>query len=175
MIQHNFGKTSFFIFFESKYTKQLILNGSSKAYKYHGISRFVDDFFAISDGNEAVTSFRNIYPKELELKVEHQGNHTSFLGFDIKIEDSVVLYNIFDKRDILFSFLIVRMPHFSSNIPSTTFYGSVFSEFLRIATCTLKINDFIPRASDLFLRMIAQGGNRATQLNNYISPIFTYF
>ena len=67
------------------------------------------------------------------------------------------------------------MPHFSSNIPSTTFYGSVFSEFLRIATCTLKINDFIPRASDLFLRMIAQGGNRATQLNNYISPIFTYF
>ena len=27
---------------------------------------------------------------------------------------------------------------------------------------TLKINDFIPRTSDLFFRMIAQGGNRAT-------------
>ena len=31
-----------------------------------------------------------------------------------------------------------------------------------IARCTLKLTDFIPRASALFSRMIAQGGNRAT-------------
>ena len=41
------------------------------------------------------------------------------------------------------------MPHLSSNIPSTVFYGSLFLEHLQIARCTLRINDFIPRASDL--------------------------
>ena len=42
------------------------------------------------------------------------------------------------------------MPHMSNNIPSSILYGSTFSELLRIAKYTLKINDFIPRASDLF-------------------------
>ena len=37
-----------------------------------------------------------------------------------------------------------------------------FSEPLRIARCTLKINDFIPRSFNLFSRMMAQGGNKAT-------------
>ena len=54
------------------------------------------------------------------------------------------------------------MPHMSSNLPSTIFYGSIFLEALCIARCTLRINDFIPRASDLFSRMMAQGWNRAT-------------
>ena len=43
----------------------------------------------------------------------------------------------------------------STNIPSTIFYGSTFSALLSIARCT-------PRASDLFSRMMAQGGNRET-------------
>ena len=40
-----------------------------------------------SDDNEFLTSFKNIYPKELDLKVERQGNHASFLDLEIKIED----------------------------------------------------------------------------------------
>ena len=77
MIKHHFGPLSFFTFFESKYIKQLVSNGSSKAYKYYGVSSFIDDICAIKDGNEFLTSFKNIYSKMLELKVEHQGNHTS--------------------------------------------------------------------------------------------------
>ena len=50
----------------------------------------------------------------------------------------------------------------SSSIPSTISSGSTFSELLRIARCSLRIDDFIPRDSDLFSKMIAQGGNRAT-------------
>ena len=46
------------------------------------------------------------------------------------------------------------MPHTLSNVSSTIFYASTFSELHCVAGCTLKINDFIPRASDLFLRMI---------------------
>ena len=53
------------------------------------------------------------------------------------------------------------MPHLSSNIPSTILYGSIFSELLQIANCTLRINYFIPRASDFFSRIIKKSRNRA--------------
>ena len=49
----------------------------------------------------------------------------------------------------------------SSNIPSTISSGSLFSELPQIARCSLRTYDVIPRDSDLFLKMIAQGGNRA--------------
>ena len=49
----------------------------------------------------------------------------------------------------------------SNNIPSTISSGSIFSELLRIARCSLRTDDVIPRDSDLFSKMIAQGGNRA--------------
>ena len=67
------------------------------------------------------------------------------------------------------------MPHISSNIPSTIFFGSIFSELLCIVRCTLRINDFIPKASDLISRMIAQGGNRASltkKLKKILSKIW---
>ena len=125
------------LFFESKYIKQLISNGSPENYKYYGVSRVIDDLCAINDCNEFLASFRNIYPKELELKVEHQGNYDSVLDLDVKIEDSVFVYKFCNKRD-KFPFFIFRMPHLSSNMPSTIFYGSVFSELLQIARFTLR-------------------------------------
>ena len=61
------------------------------------------------------------------------------------------------------------MPNLSSNIPSTISCGS-FSE-LRMSTCSLKTKHFIPRASDLFSRMIVQDGNRAT-LTKQLKKVF---
>ena len=55
------------------------------------------------------------------------------------------------------------MPHLSSNIPSTFSSGSMFSELLQMARCSRRTKNFIPRACDLFSRMIVQDGNRATQ------------
>ena len=81
------------------------------------------------DDNEFLTSFRNINPKELDLKVERQGNHASFLDPDIKVEDSVFVYKSFDKRD-KFSLFIVRMPLLSSNLPSIISSRSIFLELL---------------------------------------------
>ena len=54
------------------------------------------------------------------------------------------------------------MPHLSSNISSTIFSGSMFSELLGMAKCSLRTKNFIPRSSDFFSRMIVQDGNRAT-------------
>ena len=53
------------------------------------------------------------------------------------------------------------MPHLSSNIPSTISSGSIFSELLRMAKCCLRTKNFIPRAFDLFSRMIVQDGTTA--------------
>ena len=54
------------------------------------------------------------------------------------------------------------MPHFPSNIPFTISYASIFSEPFRIASCTVRNNDFLPTASDLFSGMTAKGGNKAS-------------
>jgi hypothetical protein len=51
------------------------------------------------------------------------------------------------------------MPDLSGNIPSHVFYGSIMSEFLRIARCTLLYSDFLSSAISLFKRMINQGGS----------------
>ena len=92
----------FLYFFDSKYIKELILNGYFQA-------------LMTFDDNDFLTYFKNIYPKELDLKVECRGKHVSFLDLDIKAEDSVFVCKPFDKRD-KFSLFIVRMPDLSSNI-----------------------------------------------------------
>lgn len=38
------------------------------------------------------------------------------------------------------------------------------SEFIRIAEWTLKFSDFVPKAKQLFLRMISQGANQVNLL-----------
>ena len=110
-----------------------------------------------------VISFGEIYPQELQLKCEHQGLHATFLELDIQIVEDLFIYKLFDKRDE-FPFSIVCMPDLSGNIPSFIFYGSIMSEFLRIARCTRLISDFLPRAQALVERMVSQGGNKSLVL-----------
>ena len=130
-----------------------------RARKFVNASRFIDDECNLNDSGEFSKSFSDIYPEELQLKCEHQGTHATFLDLDITVVDNNFVYKLFDKRDD-FPFTIVRMPDLSGNIPSYVFYGSIMSEFLRIARCTLLLSDFIPRASALFKRMMKQGGSK---------------
>ena len=88
--------------------------GFSKAYKYHGVSRFIDYLSAKNDVNAFLIWFKNFCTKEIDVKV-CQGNHASILNLDIKIKS---------------------IPHLLSDIPSTIFYGSIFVELLRTARCT---------------------------------------
>ena len=98
-----------------------------------------------------------IYPAELDLKCEHQGQHATYLDLDISIVDGVYIYKLYDKLDS-FPFFIIRMPDFTGNIPKHVFYGSVMSEFLRIARCSLRYEDFLIPSRSLFQRMVNQGG-----------------
>ena len=149
--------------YEVKYIQNLSQDQDSRCFKYHSTVRFIDDLCALNDSNEFASAYKDIYPPELELKVEHMGPHATFLDLDITIANNEFVYKLFDKRDN-FNFYIVRMPHLSSNIPSTIFYGSILSEFLRIARSTLLFEDFLPKAYSLYERMIDQGGSKGSIL-----------
>ena len=85
------------------------------------------------------------------------------MDLDITIENNIFVYRLFEKKE-KFPFFIVRMPYLSSNIPSSIFYGLIFSEFLLIASCTLRLADFVPKPSQLYTRMVTQVGNKASAL-----------
>ena len=119
-------------------------------------------------------SFREIYPSNLELKCEHHGLHATMLDLDITVVDGIFIYKLFDKRDN-FPFFIVRMPDLSGNIPSHIFYGSVMSEFLRIARSTLRYSDFLPVCIGLYKRMINQGGSELKLLNQIKKALNRHF
>ena len=142
--------------YETEYISSLIQRDKCKARHFHATKRFIDDLLAINDGGEFGRVFRDIYPAELELKIESTGNKASFLNLLIEIKDKKFVYRLYDKRDD-FPFSIVRMPHKDSNIPQNIFYSSLVGEFLRIGRSTLKLEDFIPKAKELIQRMKNQG------------------
>ena len=153
-----FWANLFLYTYEESFISSLISSDRVRARHFHAIKRFIDDLIAINDGNEFGKTFKDIYPEELELKVEHSGQHASFLNLHITIEDGIFVFKLYDKRDD-FPFEIVRMPHLSSNIPQSIFYSALVGEFLRIARSTLRLSDFIPKAKSLVERMKRQGAD----------------
>lgn len=154
-----FWANLYLYFYEHEFITKLMSTDKIRARKFLNAVRFIDDECNINDHGEFSRSYHEIYPRELQLKCEHQGLHATFLDLDIQIVDGIFVYKLFDKRDD-FPFSIVRMPDLSGNLPSFVFYGSIMSEFLRIARCTRLIADFLPRAQALCKRMISQGGSK---------------
>ena len=149
--------------YECDHITLLMRSDKRRALKYQNASRFIDDQCNLNDGGEFGRSFHLIYPSDLHLKCEHYGTHATFLELDITIIDGLFIYKLYDKRDD-FPFHIIRMPDKNGNIPLHVFYGSIMSEFLRIARATLLFSDFLPRAKALFDRMIKQGGEKGRVL-----------
>ena len=78
LTQPHFGSTSFFILLNLRV---------KKTNHFKCIFYSVDDLCTINDENEFLTSFKNVCAMELDLTVERQVNHASFLDLDIKVED----------------------------------------------------------------------------------------
>ena len=64
--------------YEGDFINKLILSDKLGAKKYHGAYRFIDYQCCINDSSDVGKSFHDIYPPELEVKVENQGNHGTF-------------------------------------------------------------------------------------------------
>lgn len=156
-----FWANLFLYTYEEQFVTNTIPTDPVKARHFHSTKRFIDDLCAINDGGEFGKVFKDIYPEELELKIEHTGQHANFLNLDISIEGDIFVYKLYDKRDA-FPFHIVRMPHKCSNIPQSIFYSALVGEFLRIARSTLKLADFVPKATELIDRMKKQGADTCT-------------
>ena len=161
MLQHTGRRKQKGEYEEEEYMSSLIDSNKIKARHFHSTKCFIDDLSAINDGGEFERSVCEIYPKELELKVEHQGDHATFLNLDITIKEGTFIYKLFDKRGS-FPFPGVRMPHIESNIPQNIFYLAIKGEFLKIAHSTLWLRDFKPKAKELLGCMKQQGSKRST-------------
>ena len=145
--------------YEETHVTTLMKHDPVAARKYKYAFRFIDDECNLNDSGQFKNSCQSIYPIELEVKCEHDGQHATFLELDISVKEGVFVYKLFDKRDN-FPFFIVRMPDLSGNIPDHVFYGSIMSEFLRIARATLLYPDFLVKAKELFNRMLNQHGQK---------------
>ena len=105
-------------------------------------------WYTTNDNGEFSSSYKYIYPKQLEIKT------ITSRGTCIVLENGhEFVYKLFDKTD-KFPFFVVYMPYLSSNIPPSISYSSIFSEFLQIAQCTLRSADFVSKASQLYTRMV---------------------
>ena len=63
----------------------LIYFDKIKRKHFHSTKSVIDDLCAINDGGEFEKSICEIFPKEPRHKVEHQGDHATFLNLEITI------------------------------------------------------------------------------------------
>ena len=138
----------------------MISKGSPGTFKFNGTLTFIDDLCTINDDSEFFSSYKYIYPKQLELKLEHQEEHATFLDLDITVANNIFVYKLFDERG-KFPFIVVRMPYLSSNIPSSIFYGSIFFNWVptNSSMCT-KTDRFCAQCISIIHIMITQSGNK---------------
>ena len=134
---------------------ELISNDKVKGCHFHATKHFIDDLGTLNDGCVFNDLYKDTYPPELQLKIEHSGTHVTFLNLDVTAKDGVFIYKLFDKRDA-FPFFIVRIAYINSNIPKSIFYSALVGEFLRIACSCLLYKDFHEKAIELLNRMKAQ-------------------
>ena len=80
--------------------------------------------------------YKAIYPTELELKKENNGN--SFLYLYIYIENGEFHTRLFDKRDN-FGFDIVRMLFYRSNVLAKCSMGALEQSFLEFLEQPVKL------------------------------------
>ena len=147
----------FLYFYESKWINKIKKESLYRARRFTNTFRFIDDLDAMNDCGEFEKCFKDIYPQELELKKENNGNkQATFLDLDISVNDNKFEIKLFDKRDA-FPFSIVRMPFYSSNIPSSIFYASIGAETLRICRATTNIDHFTSSVKIFIARMMKQG------------------
>ena len=63
---------------------------------FHSTFRFTDGLCALNDGGELGKVFLETYPKELGLKVEHNGSHATFLDLNISVDKGKFIYAMFE-------------------------------------------------------------------------------
>ena len=74
-------KKSLFYFLESKCVPQLISKESTRAYKFLGTSRSIDDLCTIIHDGEFSSSYKYVYHQQLELILVHEYNKNMYISY----------------------------------------------------------------------------------------------
>ena len=72
-----FGVNLFLCTYENEYISELISNDKVKAHYFHATKHFIDDLGTLNDGGVFNDVYKDIYPPDLQLKVEHSGTHVT--------------------------------------------------------------------------------------------------
>ena len=148
----------FLYIYENRFMTNLKKYDLARAKNLRHVFRFIDDLISLNDNDEFMRSHKEIYPPEMELKVENENNFSgSFLDLALAIGEGVIDTKLFDKRDA-FNFSVVRMPYKCSNIPKKMFFSTIGAEILRICRATSH-NFFLVSARSLITRMRSQGAD----------------
>ena len=108
---------------------ELISNDKVEACHFQETKHFIDDFGNLNHVGGFNDVYKDIYPPELKMKVEHSGTHATFLNLDIMVKDGVFIYKPFDKRDA-FPFFIVCMPYIDVTSPNQYFILLLLVNFI---------------------------------------------
>lgn len=63
--------------------RKLIKKGIAQTKMFHGTLWFIDDLCVPNDGGQSQKSYKEIYSKEVVLKLEYFGSHSTFLDLYI--------------------------------------------------------------------------------------------
>ena len=149
----------FLYIYENRFMTNLKKTDLSRAKNLRHVFRFIDDLIALNDNDEFMRSHKDIYPPEMELKVENENYYSaSFLDLAIELNGGIAETKLFDKRDT-FKFSVVRMPYKRSNIPQKMFYATIGAEVLRICRATSNYLFFLDSSRKLITRMCSQGAD----------------
>ena len=107
----------------------------------------------MNDSVEFGKTYPEIYPTEIESKVERNGSHATFLDLDISIYKGKL-------NGTSLTFILLECHKLQVTYHLSFFYSSTISEFLRISRSTLLLKDFLPVAKNLLDRMINQVGSK---------------
>ena len=120
-------------------------------------TRYIDDLLTINNHGLLLKCMREIYPKELVLKLENSDSdqQASYFDLDISIVDKELVTTLYDKRDD-FPFKIVNFPDLSGNIPIAASYGVFIAQALRYARACRKYSDFLSRTRTLMNQLVRQ-------------------
>ena len=133
--------------------------GTINVWKINNFFQCPDDLLSLNDESTFDKYYKDIYPKELELKKENKNNLCTFLlDIYIYIENGEFHTKLFDKL-CNFGFEIVRIPLYCSNIHNKMLRGSIGGEILGISTATSKIKDLSRTCKELLSWMLKQNRN----------------
>ena len=140
-----FWANLFLYFFESKYIQQIILVKYLRSYEYHDRSRFKDDLWTVNDSVEFCSSFKNMYPKELDTKRGTSRETYEQFRYYHGVWHHCLLTSL--QKEMNYHF-----PLFACSTHPSKFHHQffmLFSKLLWLVRWTLRLTELIPFTSEL--------------------------